>query len=107
MTAAQSRNESLNKRRADAEIAVGTCRQQLSTLQLAHKHLEVRETASLTGLCVERMWIVMGVELSMSELLQERAEQITKQLQSVFSTLQRGVADGLTVLGSTRHANAS
>jgi len=46
------------------------------------------------------------VELSVSGLLQERAEQTTKQLQQVFGNLQRGVADGLTVLGSTRHANA-
>ncbi len=52
------------------------------------------------------MRIILGVELSVRGLVQERAEQTTKQLQQVFGNLQRGVADGLTVLGSTLHTNA-
>ena len=45
------------------------------------------------------------VQLLPGVLTQERAEQVTKQLQNVFGTLQRGVADGLAVLGSIRHGS--
>ena len=42
----------LNKLRSDAEIALGTCRQELSNLQLAHKHVQVNATL--------RLWLLTG-----------------------------------------------
>jgi hypothetical protein len=39
--------------------------------------------------------------------LQEVAEQSSKQLHDILSTLQRGVADGLTVLSSARQGGAA
>ncbi len=97
----------LHKQKADAEIALTSCRQELSVLRLHHKHQQVQgRLLSFVWLqCMKNPQLTFTVHAVVA--LQEVAEQSSKQLHDILSTLQRGVADGLTVLSSARQGGAA